>query len=438
MHKTLLNILVMTLIQALVVINTAWAGGFCGPHYQVLRNNYLSPRMQIAKALAQQSYLKFYKNFGAQDAAATEINAQELQACGFVKTLMRQIEQIGEDVSDCRRYEHVFKVIKDGEETGSFTSDCSGLLGTASSDYYPARNQHDKNNYYFRAGNMVVVNSAYAWLVNITRTMLAPNVPILFVPMLSKRIDIPGLTKDREFQAWTAAQLLAMEILGKDTFEKKTVAIMGVGNGVDAIRAFLLGANKVHLFELEARAKKLFQQTLRVNNIQGNRTFNYNYIGTNFDNLPTDANVKTDVILINLGRFGTQVLPKFSRFFIPRSETITLVLTGDMFATLWPYQKERINALKEMQQDGFQITWEREGAQDEQIIAYVMKFDRKQWKAAAEYLSKSEEEFLNTNDSLEIEEGDGARPENFQTTAILSQETSSLGATKEILIEQAI
>ncbi|MFH1061977.1 MAG: hypothetical protein V1747_03725 [Candidatus Omnitrophota bacterium] len=77
MRKKLLNILVMTLIQALVVMNTAWAGGFCGPHYQVLRNNYLSPRTGI-NALSLQNI------FGK--GLASEMNVQNRYLFDYEKS----------------------------------------------------------------------------------------------------------------------------------------------------------------------------------------------------------------------------------------------------------------------------------------------------------------------------------------------------------------
>ncbi|MBU0635156.1 MAG: hypothetical protein KKB82_07205 [Candidatus Omnitrophica bacterium] len=47
MNKIFFKIFAMTLVQTVLIMNTAWAGAYCRPQHQVSENSYLSPRIGI-------------------------------------------------------------------------------------------------------------------------------------------------------------------------------------------------------------------------------------------------------------------------------------------------------------------------------------------------------------------------------------------------------
>ncbi|MCM8812908.1 MAG: hypothetical protein NC924_03100 [Candidatus Omnitrophica bacterium] len=166
------------------------------------------------------------------------------------------LRELGEDSSAAhRRHQGSLKVYNGDTVCGSFPFDVSAL---------PNIGPIDPDNLYFSAGPVLVANS---WLKTTARIDMpaSSDVSPLIVPLQGARQRHHDLPDDRSFQVWSSAVLLAMDVLGKQHFNRQSVGIAGVGNGVDALNAFKLGAERTVLLDYNVTLKEMFLRTLALN-----------------------------------------------------------------------------------------------------------------------------------------------------------------------------
>ncbi|MHB8155533.1 MAG: fructose-bisphosphatase class II, partial [Candidatus Omnitrophota bacterium] len=307
-----------------------------------------------------------------------EVNRRQERAERYVEKLMKKITVLGHDVIGCRRYVQKLTIEGDGGVIGRFTCDCSALLGTFSDDFMTCKGPaHDRNNYYFRSGGMVVLNSQYPWL----EALIALDIrwQSIIAPLEAKGLYLSGLGNDRNYQVWSSALLLAMDILGKNKFKGKTVAVAGLGNGVDAVFSLLLGAKNIHLFEMEGMLEDLFRETLKLNNMRGLEVFNYEYMGKDLRYFAPKSKIPVDILLANLGKFGTEVYPNLFSLFTPRESSLTLILSGERYSDLLPRDRDSLDSLYEKRNRGFKILWHDDAENTDDVIAFAFEIDKATW-----------------------------------------------------------
>lgn len=375
--KTFLYTITVSILVLLHLICTA---GYAQNRALSAHNTTLSPQTTVDVPAIQQSFqaqssIPAHKNSLLDQIPLAKLKQQEHDALAAVERFQEELLLTGSPINLSNRKHGTFQA-----QGSTFSFDISALPQVREI----AEQTSDKENLYFRSSGLIAYN---LWLENQAKVFLpspAEQKPIL-IPMKSTHTYIEDLHDQHLHQLWTASLLMGMQLLGKDGFQDKAVAVAGLGSGVDTIFALQLGATRIHVLDYNTRLLDLFKSTLPYNTITTNGVVDTKNLGRSFRHLAEADPIEVDIVMANLPGLGLNFFSEFVQFFQPKSDSLQVIISGANFSMLSDIERKSLAVLQAYKKQDMVITmsYEDDSLQiKNEPVAYIFEFDKQSWESA--------------------------------------------------------